>query len=57
MTRRRSFLSQVQRDSYLISRTTGDVRAAERGPAPLAKRLVRRRLTRGAFRLLRNLSR
>ncbi len=50
MARRRSFLSSVQRDSYQLSRATGDVRAAQRGQ--LVKRLVRRRVTRGLFRAL-----
>lgn len=53
MTRRRSALAQFQRDTYLASRTAGDLRAARRGPGPLAKRLVRRSLTRALFRALR----
>lgn len=57
MTRRRSLLSQVQRDSYLVSRTAGDLHAAERGPKPLAKRVARRYAIRELFRLGRNLSR
>jgi hypothetical protein len=52
-TRRRSGIEQVRRDSYLLSRTLGDFQAASRGPAPLAKRLVRRDLTRTFFRILR----
>lgn len=39
-----SFLRSVQRASYLLSRSTGDVRAAKRGT--LGKRLVRRQVTR-----------
>lgn len=54
MTRRRSLLAQVDRDAYLVSRTAGDVRTAERGPKPLAKRVVRRQLTRAFFRALRS---
>lgn len=53
MTRRRSLLSQVRRDAYLTQRGIGDFQAAERGPAPLAKRLVRRQLTRAFFKALR----
>lgn len=56
MTRRRSPLTQLQRDSYLMSRAAGDARAAERGPVPLAKRLVRRQVTRAIFRALRSAS-
>ena len=52
-TRQRSALKQVQRTSYLISRTAGDLSAAQRGPAVLGKRLVRRSLTRELFRVLR----
>jgi hypothetical protein len=55
--RRRSAYSRVQRDSYLLSRTMGDLSAAARGPVPLARRLARRSLTRSFFRSLRNLSR
>jgi len=50
MVRRRNFLSSLQRDSYRVSRATGDVRAAQRGR--LVQRLVRRRITRGLFRSL-----
>lgn len=43
----RSWLRQAERDTYLISRTLGDVNAAKTGGAPrLAKRLVRRRVRR-----------
>ncbi len=48
-----SLLRRVQRDSYLISRTAGDLNAARRGPDVLAKRLVRRRATRAIFAALR----
>jgi hypothetical protein len=41
-------------ESYLLSRTLGDVNAAKRGPSVLAKRLVRRSLTRSLFRALGN---
>ncbi|MFJ5532418.1 hypothetical protein [Streptomyces sp. NPDC093261] len=43
MARRRSTLEQFRRGLYLTQRTLGDAQAASRGPAPLAKRLVRRR--------------
>jgi hypothetical protein len=39
-------------DVYLADRTSLDIRAARRGPGPLAKRLVRRSLTRSFFRML-----
>jgi hypothetical protein len=48
-----SFLRRIQRDAYLVSRTAGDADAARRGPQVLAKRLIRRRLTRALFRGLR----
>ena len=53
MARSRSTLKQIQRDAYLISRTAGDLSAAQRGPGVLAKRLIRRDLTRTLFRVLR----
>jgi hypothetical protein len=53
----RSALRQIQRDAYLISRTAGDLSAAQRGPAVLAERLARRDLTRVFFRVLRQMSR
>ena len=53
MTRRRSTYRRIERDVYLADRTSLDVRAAMRGPGPLAKRLVRRAATREFFRLLR----
>jgi len=53
MSRRRSTFRRVERDVYLADRTALDVRAAMRGPVPLAKRLIRRRLTRALFRGLR----
>ena len=49
----RSALRQIQRNAYLISRTAGDLSAAQRGPGVLARRLARRDLTREFFRLLR----
>jgi hypothetical protein len=49
----RSAWNQVRRDLYLGQRTMGDLSAASRGPAPLAKRLARRDLTRTFFRVLR----
>ena len=51
--RRRSGLSQIRRSSYFLSRDIGDWQAAARGPKPLAKRLIRRKLTRALFRSLR----
>lgn len=53
MTRRRSTFRKIERDVYLADRTALDVRAAMRGPVPLAKRLIRRRVTRSVFRLFR----
>ena len=53
MARSRSALKQIQRDAYLISRTAGDLDAARRGPAVLARRLARREATRALFRVLR----
>jgi hypothetical protein len=50
----RSAWNQVRRDSYLLSRTMGDLSAAKRGPVPLGKRIARRDLTRVFFRVLRN---
>lgn len=46
-------LRRVQRDTYLISRAAGDLNAARRGPDVLAKRLVRRHVTRALFTALR----
>lgn len=48
---KRSTLSEIRRSSYLLSRTIGDVQAAQRGT--IAKRLVRRSLMRAIFRMLR----
>lgn len=45
--------NQVRRSLYFTQRDMGDVSAAMRGPVPLAKRLVRRRVTRSVFRLFR----
>ena len=53
----RSTWNQARRDLYLTQRTMGDLSAARRGPAPLAKRLVRRDLTRTFFRILRQMGR
>jgi hypothetical protein len=47
----RSMYSQIQRNLYLTQRLMGDGKALSRGTLP--KRLVRRRLTRSLFRLLR----
>ena len=43
----------ARRGMFKTQRTMGDLSAAARGPLPLAKRLLRRRLVRSAFRLLR----
>ena len=43
-----SFLRDLQRALYLAQRSTGDVRAAQRGR--LAKRVVRRQVTRRLMR-------
>lgn len=55
MPRKRSALEQVRRDMYLGQRSIGDVQAAMRGPVPLAKRLIRRDLTRTFFKVLREM--
>lgn len=49
----RSTLSQLRRILYLRQRDIGDMQAAERGPGALTKRVVRRRVTRSLFRLLK----
>lgn len=49
----RSTLSQLRRVLYLTQRDIGDVQAAERGPGAYAKRVVRRKVTRSLFRLLK----
>lgn len=49
--RKRDPIEQLRRDSYFLSRTLGDYQAAKRGR--LAKRLIRRSLTRTLFRGLR----
>jgi hypothetical protein len=51
--RRRGTFGQIRRDLYLTQRAMGTVQAAGRGPRPLAKRLVRRSVTRSLFRLFR----
>lgn len=48
-----AFWRSAQRTSYLINRSIGDGRAAKRGPKPLAKRLIRRSVTRSVFRAFR----
>jgi hypothetical protein len=50
----RSQLEQIRRSLYLTQRAIGTFQAAERGPVPLTKRLVRRRVTRAAFGALRS---
>ncbi len=46
MSGKRSGLEQLRRALYKSQRAIGDVQAAERGPGPLTKRVVRRRVTR-----------
>jgi hypothetical protein len=50
---RSSSFRQAERALYKTDRTALDFRAAARGPVPLAKRLVRRRVTRAFFGLFR----
>jgi hypothetical protein len=45
----RSTWNQLQRNLYLLQRGMGDISAAQRGPAVLGKRLLRRRLTRSIW--------
>jgi len=49
----RSDLEQIRRAMYKGQRAIGDFQAARRGPDVLARRLVRRDLTRALFRVLR----
>jgi len=51
--RKRSAFSRTERKVYKADRTALDIRAAMRGPVPLARRLVRRQVTRSLFRLFR----
>lgn len=46
---------KIERDLYLAQRALGDVRAAERGPEPLVRRVVKRRVHRTILRGLRKL--
>lgn len=57
MARRTSDLEQFRRGLYRAQRAIGDVQAASRGPAPLARRIARRALTRDLFRMLRRIGR
>jgi len=52
MARRRDPWRRLSRDAHLVSRTAGDISAAQRGMPVLARRLVRRGLTRALFRAL-----
>ena len=45
-------LETLRRVLYFSQRTLGDVQAAQRGPDVLAKRVVRRTVTRSIFRAL-----
>ncbi len=49
----RSDLEQLRRGLYRAQRGIGTYQAARRGPAPLARRLARRSLTRTLFGILR----
>lgn len=49
----RSTLSQLRRILYLTQRDLGDLQAAQRGPGPLAKRVVRRKVIRSLFQLMK----
>jgi hypothetical protein len=51
MPRRRPLVSQINRDSYLISRAAWTARAIQRGRLP--QRLIRRPYHRQAIRFLR----
>jgi hypothetical protein len=51
--RHRSTFRTLERDVYLADRTSLDIRAAARGPVPLAKRLIRRKVTRSLFGAVR----
>ena len=53
MARRRSALEQLRRNLYLAQRGIGDGQAAARGPAPIVKRIARRKATRSVFGGLR----
>ena len=57
MARRTSDLEQIRRAAYRLQRGIGTYQAAQRGSAPLARRLARRDLTRALFRMLRQASR
>jgi hypothetical protein len=52
MARRRDPWRRLARDAHMVSRAAGDISAAQRGMPVLAKRLVRRALTRALFRAL-----
>jgi len=57
MTRQRSILGQLRRDSYRFARDLGNVQAGLKGPGAYGKRVVRRAVYRntskGTRRLLR----
>ena len=53
MTSRQSDLEQIRRAMYKGQRAIGDYQAAQRGPAVLGRRLVRRSATREFFKILR----
>jgi hypothetical protein len=53
--RRRSRYRQAERRLYLADRTLLDLQAAMRGPGPLTRGLIRRRVRRGVFRPLRRM--
>lgn len=45
-------MSRLRSNLYRSARTLGDLEAAAKGPAPLARRLVRKRIQRGWLGLL-----
>jgi len=57
MARRRRTFRRAERRLYLADRTLLDARAAMRGPGPLARRLIRRSLTRELFKTMRSFNR
>lgn len=50
-------MSKIRREGYRALSILGDVEAAERGPAPLAKRLIRKRVYRHVGRGTRSVLR
>lgn len=50
-------MSKTRRPVYRLGSIMGDIEAAERGPAPLAKRLIRKRVYRHVGRGTRSVLR